>query len=82
MQERQFKVHVGRSILLKMSEGSRPEFELAKYDSQGGMVQAKAVKKKVTTADGKTEEVEVAPEAEQSFLQKYWMYLLIGWLMI
>ena len=33
MQERQFKLHVSKSILLKMTEGSRPEFELAKYDS-------------------------------------------------
>lgn len=39
MQERQFKIKVGKTILSKMIEGSKPEFELGTYDSQGGAVQ-------------------------------------------
>ena len=60
MQERQFKVHNGKVLLIKMIEGSKPEFELAQYDSQGGMVKPKKeVKKVVNKETGKEEEVEV-----------------------
>jgi len=51
-----------------MIEGSRPEFELGTYDSQGGAVKKLTEKKKVVNKEsGKEEEVEVEPQ-EQSFL--------------
>ena len=35
MQVRQYDVHAGNTILSKMVEGSKPEFELMQYDTQG-----------------------------------------------
>lgn len=46
MQERQFKLFVGNSLLSKMFEGSEPEFTQGNYDNQGG-AQKKAVQQKI-----------------------------------
>ena len=38
MQERQYEVHAGKTILSKMLPGSMPEFVHQLYDSQGGQM--------------------------------------------
>ena len=51
-----------------MIEGSRPEFELGSYDSQGGAVKKqkeKAKAKVVNKETGKEEEVEVDVEPQE-----------------
>ena len=40
MQERQYSVYAGKSILSKMLTGSMPEFSKSGYDSQGGEMKA------------------------------------------
>lgn len=58
-------MHKAHALLLKMVEGSKPEFELGSYDSQGGVVKAPKEKKKVVNPEtGKDEEVEVEPPQE------------------
>lgn len=42
MQERQFKMFVGKAVLSKMISGSQPEFSRAAYDSLGGEQKPKA----------------------------------------
>ena len=40
MQERQYEVHAGKTVLSKMLSGSMPEFMHTLYDSQGGKMAA------------------------------------------
>jgi len=87
MKERQFTVHAGKAILTKMMEGAIPELEKQDYDAQGNEKQVRR-KKTVTmpsTAPGEeqqTVEVDEEPEVEQSFFQKYWWHMLVGFVLI
>ena len=88
MKTKQFTVHAGKSLLSKMIEGSQPVFERENYDAQGNEKQVKATKKRTitrpaSTPDGKPETVEVEePEVEQSFFQKYWWHILVGFMLL
>lgn len=87
LKTKQFSVHAGSAILSKMIEGSTPQFEKENYDAQGNEKQirkTRKVTKPATTPDGEATTVEVAeePEVEQSFFQKYWWHLLVGFVLI
>ena len=58
--------------LAQTVEGTRPIFNKYKYDSLG-----KELKEKMPTGPGGE-----APQEERSFLGKYWMYILIAFMVL
>lgn len=60
-----------KCVLSPMVEGTRPIFTKYKYDSQG-----KEMKERAPNPDGSQ------PQEEQSFFSKYWLYILIGFLVL
>lgn len=82
MQERQFNIFASTSILSKLIQGSKPEFELYAYDAQGAEMKAPKKTKTVVTKDGKETTQEVEPEVEQTFFQKYWYHMIVGFMIL
>jgi len=64
----------GKASLKSMADGILPSFEKTAYDSQGA--------EQVAKHHGSEKGDEGAPPAEQSFIQKYWWHLLIGFLVL
>ena len=60
------------AVLDVPEHGVRPKFDRKNYDSKGFMK-----KEVVKDADGKK-----PPEEEQSFFGKYWMYILIAFMVL
>ena len=73
MQERQFDKFVGTAVLSKMLEGAKPEFNMIGYDALGQPVKSPEEAKKEEAAK---------EEGEKSFFQKYWMYIVMGMLVM
>lgn len=65
---KQFEVLETSAILQPMLEGTRPIFTKYKYDTLG-----REMKEKVPKGE--------EPEQEQSFIRKYWMYMLIAFVL-
>jgi len=59
-----------------MADGVLPSFEKPNYDAQGGEMKSKMPGVKGGDADAPAE------VAEQSFIQKYWWHMLIGFLVL
>lgn len=68
---KQFEQWSSKSILSTMTEGVRPAFERLQYDSLGGELKSKAQL---------TKEQQAATPENQSFIQKYWWHLLVGFM--
>jgi hypothetical protein len=66
---KQYEVFETKSSLSPIVEGTRPIFNKYKYDSLGKEMKERAPK-------GPNESQE--PEEEQSFLRKYWLYILMA----
>lgn len=77
MQERQFEKFVGKAVLSKMLSGAQPEFSRPAYDTLGGERKPQAA----VGPDGKPGTAPEPPQ-EQSFMQKYWWYIVIGFLVV
>ena len=86
MQERQYEVHAGKTILSKMLTGSKPEYMRNMYDSQGGELKAAQQQKQASAAGAVPGQIPMdkAPveEAEKTFFQKYWWHLMVGMLLL
>lgn len=65
MSTRQYEIFDTKSNLSPIVEGTRPIFNKYKYDSLG-----KEMKEKLPKGE--------QPEEEQSFLRKYWLYILLA----
>ena len=62
-----------------MIAGSQPEFSRPAYDSQGG--EKKVAQQPTVGSDGKVTQPP-EPEQEKTFMQKYWWYIIIGFLVL
>mmetsp|Transcript_42280 Transcript_42280/g.64818 ORF Transcript_42280/g.64818 Transcript_42280/m.64818 type:complete len:162 (+) Transcript_42280:378-863(+) len=85
MQERQFNSFAGNSILSKVFEGSRPLFASEEYDMMGMEQKMRRMNSAASGGAGSTGgsgEAEAQPEAEKSFIQKYWWQLIVGFILI
>ena len=87
MQERQYTVFAGKSVLAKMGGAAKPIYEKPGYDSQGNEVKgvAQVQQRQQTTSKIGPDGNEVAapePEQEKSFFQKYWWHIMIGFLVM
>ena len=60
-----------------MMQGSQPEFQKTSYDTLGG---EKKVQAPTIGPDGQPQAP--PPEQEKTFFQKYWMYILVGYLVL
>lgn len=70
--ERQFELFSGKVLLSKMQQGAPVEFQKELYNLQGEEMK---VRKQGEVGEKKE-------EPEKSFIQKYWMQMLIGFLVI
>ena len=66
---KQFEVMETNAVLAPLLEGTRPIFTKAKYDSVGREVREKLPK-------------DQEPEQEQSFFRKYWLYILLAFMIL
>ena len=69
---RQYEEFSSKAKIIPYLEGNRPLFTKADYDSQG-----KEVRVQKLGQEGAGE-----PEEEQSFLRKYWLYILLAFLIL
>lgn len=69
---KQFDTFDTKASLVPLVEGTRPIFTKYKYDSQGKELKERAP----TNPDGSP------PAEEQSFFSKYWLYILIAFLVL
>lgn len=75
MTTKQFDQFDSKASLVPLVEGTRPIFTKYKYDSQGKEQKERAP---VINPDGTT----AVPAEEQSFFSKYWLYILIAFLVL
>lgn len=61
-----------------MIQGAQPEFSKNAYDNQGGERKVQ----QTVGVDGKVGAAAPEPEQEKTFMQKYWWYIVIGFLVI
>lgn len=71
MTTKQFETFDTKAVLQQLAEGPRPIFTKYKYDATGRELKEKS-----------PEQQAVAQEENQSFLGKYWLYILIAFLVL